>query len=489
MQYPALSAVEAALSVLHEANDSDTHLVYTSRLCLRNLLRDNAVIKQVITGEWTREDAAYIAGVMVDVPSAEAAVFLSRYLETHAMPKEKIPLAYQHITRFVPAAKLDEVLKNAMQKKESDIVLKSLIFKGIREGMAQRGGKANEQLFGKWGSEIAESLFNRYPPGDTSKSEETVSLQKFAIELAGDYDVRTLQPVLKAFLAGATTNKDVRVSALRSLIKITSENTALSASIVMDDSANSAFRKKVIGVLGEFPGAAANKVLAEWKVPPDLQNDVALALAASAEGKEIVFRQIRKGALGARTLMDPKVEERILLNSSPAQQREFADLTANLEPIDKERQVLIDVRLKEFRNFRASSIQLDSGQEVFSRNCVACHRRVNSTGIGIGPQLHGIGKRGADALAEKILDPNRNISEAFRSYTIKLKDGKVMTGLYRRDEGEVIVFADLTGKEFSVPKKKIKEQKPSRFTIMPDNFGTTLSQEEFNALLAYLLNS
>ena len=70
---------------------------------------------------------------------------------------------------------------------------------------------------------------------------------------------------------------------------------------------------------------------------------------------------------------------------------------------------------------------------------------------GIGPQLHGIGKRGAEALAEKILDPNRNISEAFRNYTITLKDGKVTTGVYRREEGAVVIFGDLTGKEFSIP--------------------------------------
>ena len=106
---------------------------------------------------------------------------------------------------------------------------------------------------------------------------------------------------------------------------------------------------------------------------------------------------------------------------------------------------------------------------------------------GIGPQLHGIGKRGTQALAEKILDPNRNISEAFRNYTITMKDGKVMTGLYRREEGAVVIFGDLSGKEFSIPKKNIASQTPSRYTIMPDHFGTTLSQQEFNLLVNYLL--
>jgi putative heme-binding domain-containing protein len=139
-----------------------------------------------------------------------------------------------------------------------------------------------------------------------------------------------------------------------------------------------------------------------------------------------------------------------------------------------------------FRTFKATgAAQLDSGSMVFYANCNACHRKYVMSGI--GPQLHGIGKRGAEALAEKILDPNRNISEAFRNFTITLRDGKVLTGLYRREEGAVVIFGDLNGKEFSIPKKNIATQTPSRYTIMPDHFGTTLSQREFNLLVNYLL--
>jgi hypothetical protein len=69
-----------------------------------------------------------------------------------------------------------------------------------------------------------------------------------------------------------------------------------------------------------------------------------------------------------------------------------------------------------------------------------------------------------------------------------MKDGKVITGLYRRDEGAVIVFADLTGKELSVPKKDIAEQTASKLTLMPDNFRERLSGKDFNQLVHFLLN-
>jgi hypothetical protein len=64
----------------------------------------------------------------------------------------------------------------------------------------------------------------------------------------------------------------------------------------------------------------------------------------------------------------------------------------------------------------------------------------------------------------------------------------MLAGLYRRDEGAIIVFADAAGREFSMAKNDIAERIPSKVTLMPDNFRNSLSQKEFNGLLNYLLN-
>jgi putative heme-binding domain-containing protein len=114
---------------------------------------------------------------------------------------------------------------------------------------------------------------------------------------------------------------------------------------------------------------------------------------------------------------------------------------------------------------------------------------VDKKGGLIGPQLDGVGNWGKTALATKILDPNRNITENFRTYNISLNNGQAVSGLFRREEGQTVVLADQTGKEFSVSKPDIKEMTPSKYTLMPDNFNTELSKEEFDALLTYLLNT
>lgn len=489
MSYRDMTSVNGALGILNNTPPNDTHLIYTARLCLRNLLRDNTLLKQTRMQQWNDQDAGFIAGTLVDVPSAEAAQFLSSYLKTHTMPHAKTDLAYQQIMRFLPDASLNAFLKEAQEKK-ADVNVSANVFKGVREGLAQRGGnlKKYENQLHAWGAEIAESVLKKYPANYSPMSEEVSILQSLAIQCAGDYKVAALGPAMSAFLEMKSGNADIKVAALRSMLKLATDNGALELSkkILTSDTTNNAFKKLVVTALGEFPTMETFEVLMSVKKSPaDLEAAIASTLAGTAEGKDMVFQQVKNGSFAARTLVDPRVEERMLLNISAKQQKMYNELIANIEPISAERQALIDERLNAFKTFKATTIQLDSGAMVFDNNCGVCHRKTVLSGI--GPQLHGIGKRGAEALAEKILDPNRNISEAFRNYTIKLKDGKVMTGLYRREQGAVVVFGDLTGKEFSIPKKDIAEQKPSRYTIMPDHFGTTLSQHEFDLLLTYLL--
>lgn len=511
MKYSSLSSVESVLSLQHKIPDSDTHLMYTTRLVLRNLLRNETVLKEAVAKSWTPEDAASMAFVMIDVPSPTAAVFMAKYMGSAQLAAEKIPTAYKHITRFIPDAQLSQVMAEAMKNSESDVELRTLIFQGIQTGIEERGGKKDPKFFAKWSEEIAAGMFKKYPPGvlvkytgaidekskevaEDIRRERTAKLvaqQRYAVQLVGDYKLASLEPELSKYAEASTSATEVKTAAVTSLLKInTAKNMGIVARIVHSDSATLDLKKKIVTAAGEFQGDPLNKALSDMKhAPSDLQVAVVTALASSPGGIDVVFEQVRKGELASRNLLDPKVEERILLNILPRQKKEYESLTSNLDPIDGERQALIEKRLKDFKAVAVAKIPIDSGAAVFARNCSICHRRVSSTGTGIGPQLHGIGSRGAESLAEKILDPNRNISEAFRSYTIKTKDGKTLTGLFRREEGALMIFADFAGKEFSVAKKDILEQKASRFSVMPDNFGTTLSQDEFNALLAYLLNS
>jgi putative heme-binding domain-containing protein len=484
---PEMQALEKALEERNSVPDHDSHQLYTTRLVLRNLLRNENLMKEVVAREWKPEDATYLVDVIVGVPSEPAAVFLARYIDRSDWEGERLVRLYEHLARYTPASNLDTVIKTASDKRNDDIDFQYVVFKGIQQGLARRGAKESPQLR-SWGTKVAKDLLKKYPAQEEKGFEELLAKQKFAAELAGKYRIETLEHELLSFFdKGEDHDADVKLSALRALLNLNTNKHASIAAEILKDTVPSQFKNRVAAVLGDFSGPAINTVLANVKdAPPDLQSSIVMALAASPEGKNIIFRKVKNGELLPRTLIQPQVEERIMLNISPRQKAEYKAITAKLEPINRERQALIATRILAFTTTPTETISVDSGKMVFKQNCAACHA-IGGEGGSIGPQLDGVGKWGFRALAEKIIDPNRNVSEAFRNYTITTKDGKVMSGLFRREEGEVIVFADITGKEFSVPKDNIAEQKPSKYTLMPDHFGQVLSQEEFNKLLKYLL--
>ena len=114
--------------------------------------------------------------------------------------------------------------------------------------------------------------------------------------------------------------------------------------------------------------------------------------------------------------------------------------------------------------------------------------RCGSQGNVIGPQLDGVGNRGLERLCEDVLDPNRSVDPAFRSTLLILKDGDVVSGLFRREEAEMVVLADSTGKEINIAKNQIQERRQSETSLMPENFGEIITPEDFINLMGYLLS-
>lgn len=494
-QYPAMETLEKMLKHKEKIPEHDSHLLYTARLWLRNLMRDENIIQQVIAREWNEQDAATLADVMTGVDNPYAGQFLYDYVQFHTVPEEQLADMMEQVARFVPGTQLDKVVSLARQQSGSDVDAEFMMFTAVQQGLARRGIKATRPMI-QWGGQLAQRIFTKYLPenasaevaNDTTQTPAEVAEKlKLAVSIAGAYKLASLESAVKESLQQQTTDPGVKFAAARALLQMDPKsNAVLIENILQHDTLALDFKKQMVSILGEFPGPATRKVFADMKnIPPGLQTEVVMALAGSPKGRNIIFEKVRNGEIFPRTLIEPKVEERILYNISEAQQREFEKLTSNLASVNEEKEQLIQERLSAFKQ---SDSLVSTGHTVFVQHCSPCHKVGKEEGGLVGPQLTGIGNWGAQALAEKILDPNRNISEAFKNYTIAMKNGQVMNGLYRRDEGEVIIFANIAGQEFSVPKEDIAEMKASKYTLMPDNFGNTIPQEDFSALLSYLLS-
>src|SRR5262249_16796250 len=169
--------------------------------------------------------------------------------------------------------------------------------------------------------------------------------------------------------------------------------------------------------------------------PARLQNVIASGLAGSRQGAGKLLEAVAAGKASARLLQERWVE--LQLQKYPELKDPLAKLTQGLPPADQRLQDLLQRRRTNFPLARTDPVL---GAKVFDKSCATCHQ-IGGQGAKIGPQLDGVGIRGLDRLLEDILDPNRNVDQAFRSTTLALKNGQIVSGLVLREEGEVVVLA------------------------------------------------
>ena len=144
---------------------------------------------------------------------------------------------------------------------------------------------------------------------------------------------------------------------------------------------------------------------------------------------------------------------------------------------------LIRARVESFEHAQP---RIEHGKAIFDLHCASCHQ-VAGEGALLGPQLDGIGARGAARLCEDILAPNRNVDAHFYLTTLTLKDGTTAAGFVRGESGEVLLLVDTGGKEHRIQKTMITARRNLPRSLMPSTFEHLIKGDDFNDLLGWLL--
>ncbi|MHB8520538.1 MAG: PVC-type heme-binding CxxCH protein [Limisphaerales bacterium] len=310
--------------------------------------------------------------------------------------------------------------------------------------------------------------------------------QQAAAELAGEFRLAGLEPQITQLLETPAADADARAAAAKAMATLNPvAHLAAMNGILLDATEPLMLREKVGQTLAGLNSAPARALLVEAlrSASHRLQVRLALALASNADGAEVLLQAIADGKASPQLLRERTIQDRLAASKPANLADRVATLTKGLSPTSEKVQALIDQRRAAFSSARASAAL---GAKVFETNCRVCHT-IDGGGGHVGPTLDGVGNRGVERLVEDILDPSRNVDVAFRASLITLKNGDVISGLARREEGELLVLADSTGKEITVPKKDIQERTVSETSLMPDNFSEIISPEDFNHLLAFLL--
>ena len=210
--------------------------------------------------------------------------------------------------------------------------------------------------------------------------------------------------------------------------------------------------------------------------------ETSVSVRVASVRAESLLQAVGDGRAPAALLAERSVQER-LLAIRPNEKDRFQSKTA-ADPDSKRRLELVADRQAAFRK---SNPDVKAGARIFETHCRPCHSMGGQGGL-VGPQLDGVGHRGLERLCEDVLDPNRNVDRIFRYSIVTLQNGDLVSGLFRREEGEQRIYVNASGQEQRIPRKEIREVRESETSLMPDNFAEAVPPAEFNHLLGFLLS-
>lgn len=132
----------------------------------------------------------------------------------------------------------------------------------------------------------------------------------------------------------------------------------------------------------------------------------------------------------------------------------------------------------------------DAGGRVFFHpqgpRCYQCHT-VNGRGGRIGPDLSYIGRAmSREKLLDSILNPSKEVSPQFTTWTFVTVAGEVHTGMIVHENKGETTIGTAEGKLVTLPTIDLETRTPLTTSVMPEKLEERLTVQEFRDLLAFL---
>jgi putative heme-binding domain-containing protein len=472
--HPAAANMTPLLAIRQSVPRDDSHLLYAVRVALRDQLKVDAVWA-AIDRPLDAKDRTAIADVCLGLPTTKAADFLLHYIATIQTTPAADARFVHHVARYGTNAVVDELVTTLGKSQPARLEWQATVFKALQKGLQESARPLTPDAL-TLGRKIAVGLFESSSPKATQSG----------VELAGSLKIVELEPDLLKMLNNRQQNAELRRAAAAALVAIDGKKNTPALAAVLDNAEEPlALRGQIASTLAGINQAAALEALIKSlpTAPAKLETTIATGLAGSKQGAERLLEAVAAGKASPRLLLDPAIAAKLQQTKLPNLAERLAKLTKGLPSADASLAKLIDARRRAFLKGQPDAAR---GKIVFENNCAACHIIANK-GAKIGPQLDGIGIRGIDRLLEDILDPSRNVDQAFRTTSLTLTDGKIVSGLFLRQDGDVLVLADDKGKEVRVPRETVDQRNTLQLSPMPANFGDQITEADMVSLLAYLL--
>ena len=136
-----------------------------------------------------------------------------------------------------------------------------------------------------------------------------------------------------------------------------------------------------------------------------------------------------------------------------------------------------------------SETVLERGRQLFAeRACSACHAVDGKTEL-LGPNLKAMGRiYTREELLEEIRSPSRRIKPSMEGTRIEKIDGTVLLGRVVGSDAARVRLMVMGNRIIDIPRSEIQAQEAVAQSLMWEGLLRSLSEEEIDALLAYVAN-
>ncbi|MBX3742993.1 MAG: c-type cytochrome [Akkermansiaceae bacterium] len=125
------------------------------------------------------------------------------------------------------------------------------------------------------------------------------------------------------------------------------------------------------------------------------------------------------------------------------------------------------------------------GKELFTQLCSACHT-YQGHGSSVGPDISDVRAKDKRALINDILDPNRMIEARWSAYLVKMKDGRMLSGIIDSDTPAAVVLKMPGGVSETISRADISSMESHDASLMPVGLEGGITVSQMADLLAFL---
>ena len=288
--------------------------------------------------------------------------------------------------------------------------------------------------------------------------------------------------VLLHLISDPKLSADVRIGALQALAGQNDPKLADAIDNAMNDS-NDRVRAAAILAMPKLPNAEPRiePLVSKGTIREQQAAYAALGRTQGSPADAAISKALDQLLAGQ---VKPELQLDVL---DAAAKRQSPEIAERLRKVESQWDVAADA-LAPFR-VSLQGGDADAGNKIFHEradaSCLRCHT-VHGTGGIVGPVLDGIGARqNREYLLESIVYPNAKIAPGFESVILRLKNGKAVTGIVKKETGSELQLIDADGHKIDVQKSQIQSRERGQ-SAMPEGFGKTLSKHDLRDLVEYL---